>query len=105
MEKLRLIVLSDMPCSTRHERKLAHDLERELFKNGFTQLQAGVYTRMVDGRSIIASYRAKLSGLELGEGVARFFSLTERQFQDAELLSGKESVQESEIGSQLDVFL
>lgn len=38
-------------------------------------------------------------------GTVRLIVMTERQFQNAEILSGEERPQETEIGSQLDIFL
>lgn len=105
MEKLRIIVLADMPEATRHERKVARIFRVHLFKDGFTELQVGVFTRVVDGRSNANLHVKRLRDNRPETGPVRVLTLTEKQFRDSELLAGDESPQELEIGSQLDIFL
>lgn len=105
MEKIRLIVLADMPLSTRHERKVARVFKEDLFKNGFSELQNGVFTRVADGRTSAAIHENRLRNHAPELGVVRLFTVTERQFARSELLAGSEPPQETEIGSQLDIFL
>ena len=105
MEKIRLIVLVDLPSSTRHERKVAHDFEQWLFKDGFVELQAGVYTRLADGRTNAELHAARTRNHRPETGTVRLLALTERQFQNADLLAGEESVQEREVTTELDIFL
>ena len=105
MEKFRLIVLADMPPDTRHERKVAREFREYLFKGGFSELQNGVYTRVSDGRSSASIHEARLRKNAPELGVVRLFTVTENQFARSELISGDELPQETEIGSQLDIFL
>ena len=105
MEKLRLVVLVDMPVGTRHERKVAREFREWLFKDGFSELQLGVYTRLVDGRSNARLHEERLCTHQPETGPARLFVMTERQFAEGQLLAGEESAQECEVGSQLDIFL
>ena len=105
MNKYRLMVLADMPKSTRHERKIANDFDKWLFKNGYSPLQAGVFTRMANSRAIAESLSLRLRAASPDSGFVRLFVLTETQFQGSMLLAGVETPQEEEIGSQLDIFL
>lgn len=105
MEKLRIIVLADMPETTRHERKVARVFREHLFKDGFSELQVGVFTRVADGRSNANLHARRLKESRPETGPVRVLTLTEKQFSDSELLAGDESPQELEIGSQLDIFL
>ena len=104
MEKMRLIVLVDMAAATRHERKIKREFEERLFKAGFNLLQEGVYTRLADGRSNAELHRKRLRAVKPEVGNVRLIVMTERQFQSAEILSGEECAQETEVGSQLDIF-
>ena len=105
MEKIRLVVLVDMPETTRHERKVKRECMDSLFKLGFSQLQQGVFTRLSDGRSNAALQVARLASLAPSCGTVRIFEMTELQFRKSVLLAGSEDAQESEVDSVLDIFL
>ena len=105
MEKLRLVVLVDLPTSTRHERKVAREFSEWLFKNGYAELQIGVFTRLADGRTNARMHEDRLIKHKPELGLVRCFTMTERQFRNGELVSGTESAQETEIGPHLDIFL
>ena len=105
MEKMRLIVLVDMPEQTRHERKVRRELLELLFTSGFAVLQAGTYTRVTDGRDSASAYERHLRAHAPDVGTVRVFTMTEAQFRNADLVAGCENAQEIEIGSRLDIFL
>ena len=105
MEKMRLVVFVDPASETRHERKVKREFEEFLFRDGFALLQAGVYTRVADGRTNAELHERRLRANRPDAGMVRLLVLTERQFQGAVLLSGEDHAQETEIGSQLDIFL
>ena len=105
MDKLRLVVLVDMPTNTRHERKVAREFKEWLFKDGFSELQLGVFTRVADGRTNARMHEERLRAHQPETGPVRLFTMTERQFATGALIAGEESAQECEIGSQLDIFL
>ena len=105
MEKMRLIVLVDLPIQTRHERKAKRELCSSLFELGFSELQENVYTRVSNGRSNMDMQIARLRERCPETGIVRLLALTERQFRESALLAGEELVQESEIGAQQDIFL
>ena len=105
MEKLRLLVLVDMPAETRHERKVRREYLEWLFSHGFAPLQEGVYSRIVDGRSGASVLKRKLLEGRPELGIVRLFVMTESQFRGGVLLSGAEASQEREVGSSLDIFL
>ena len=105
MEKIRLVLLVDLAAETRHERKVKREFEERLFKSGFSFLQEGVYTRLADGRSSAELHERRLRAAKPEMGTLRLLVMTERQFQCAEILAGQEQAQETEIDSQLDIFL
>lgn len=105
MEKLRIIVMVDIPSTTRHERAVARAFGQELFERGFTSLQAGVYTRMVNGRERTAQYVRAIQDRAPECGTVRVFSMTDLQFSAGELIAGAEHAQEQEVDSQVDIFL
>lgn len=105
MEKLRILVLADLPDRTRHERKVARELREWLFSDGYTLLQAGVFTRVADGRDNASAHLGRLREHRPETGTVRVLVLAERQFQNSELVAGTEQPQETEVNTQLDIFL
>lgn len=105
MEKMRLIALVDIPATTRHERKVRREYENQLFRQGFSLLQQGVYTRLVSSRDEASSRQKKLLQASPETGTVRLLTLTERQFASSVLAAGAPTSQECEIGAQLDIFL
>ena len=105
MERFRIVLLVDLQPQTRHERKVAREFREALFKQGFSLLQEGVYTRAVDSRAQADSRLESLQRFRPGCGIVRAFVMTERQFEASTLLVGENPAQEAEIGSQLDIFL
>lgn len=105
MEKLRLVLLADLPKSSRRERKIAREFEENIFRGGFSKLQAGVYSRIADGRSSADMHKERLARYCPETGFVRLIVLTERHFQSSSVLTSEVNVQEEEIGAQLDIFL
>lgn len=105
MNKYRLILLVDMPRETRHERKIDRAFQEWLFSNGYTLLQAGVYTRLANGQKQADAYALRVRANAPELGTVRVLALTERQFAAGALVSGASSTQEIEIGAKLDIFL
>lgn len=105
MEKMRLVVLVDLPECDRHERKIKRAFEKWLFGNGYTLLQPGVYARVANGRKSAECLERSIRSNAPELGMVRLLILTEAQFQRGSLIAGCEDAQEVEIGSQLDVFL
>lgn len=105
MEKLRMIVLADLPSASRSERAAARRFREALFADGFAELQSGVYTRVVDGRQGAAARSARLARSSPAYGTVRLIVLTEKQFSESIIIAGHPDAQEREIGSELDVFL
>ena len=105
MIAIRIVAMVDMPEATRHERKEKRVFREWLFADGFSALQEGVYTRTANGYNHAAAHLVRLRAHAPDTGIVRVFTLTEAQFQEAELVTGREGTQEAEIGSELDIFL
>lgn len=105
VEKMRIVVLVELSQSTRHERKVRRVFLEALFKGGYTELQEGVFTRLAEGRDAAAMHIGRLRTQRPEFGTVRVLCLTEAQFAAGALVSGTETPQEEEIGSELDVFL
>ena len=100
-----MIVLADLPLACRSERAAARRFREALFEDGFAELQAGVYTRVVDGRQSVDARSDRIARSAPAYGMVRLLVLTERQFGEGRIIAGRPNSQEREIGSELDVFL
>jgi len=105
MQKYRIMVLAEFPRDTRHQRKVVREFEELLFAAGFSELQAGVFTRVSDGYRSARRHMIRIRSNAPECGTVRLLAFTEQQFAASELVAGAPSAQETEIGSQLDVFL
>lgn len=99
------IALVDLPSETRRERKIKREYENHLFRQGFSPLQQGVYTRLASSRDEAAARQSRLLQSNPETGVVRLLVLTERQFANSVLAAGTPTPQECEVGAQLDIFL
>lgn len=104
MEKQRMLLLCDLPLEKRNQRKEARIFRELLFKEGFFELQPGVYSRMVESRSSRDIHVKRIKASLPPYGRVRLIMLTENQFQNAPLLCGEETKQ-SIISSELDIFI
>ena len=105
MSVYRLMILVDLPSATRYERKSAREFGSWLFSNGYSELQTGVYTRVVSSQTHAETHAQRVRAQAPIAGTVRLLVLTEQQFETCELVSGVQASQEMEIGSQLDIFL
>lgn len=104
MEKQRILLLCALSEEKRTQRKEARLFKEALFREGFYELQPGVYTRMTESRSSRDIHLQRVSKELPSCGIIRAITLTERQFQNAAFLRGSESKQEK-VGSELDIFI
>lgn len=104
MEKQRVLLLCKFAEEKRSQRKEARLFRERLFREGFYELQPGVYTRMTESRSSRDIHIAKLASELPSGGTIQLLTLTEKQFQNSIFLRGAQSKQEK-IGSELDIFI
>ena len=106
MNKLmRMLVLFDLPVTTKAERAAASRFRKFLQFDGYHMLQFSVYVRICGGYDSVEAHRARLRAALPPKGAIRMLVITEKQYESIEVLLGAREVQdEPEEMEQLMLF-
>ncbi len=86
---MRVLVFFDLPTETNEDRKNYRHFRKFLLNNGFFMLQESVYCRMVLNQSVEKSVRALMRKNKPPKGNVQVISITEKQFNAMEFISGE----------------
>ena len=91
---MRLIVLFDMPVEKEAERKEYNRFRKFIINDGFLKLQYSVYTRFCNNDTDAEKHIKRILDFKPIYGDIRILKITENQFSNMVLVSGKRSEQE-----------
>ncbi|SUT86611.1 CRISPR-associated Cas2 family protein [Actinobacillus ureae] len=91
---MRMIVLFDLPVTTKAKMRAANQFRQFLLKDGYQMLQLSIYTRIIRGRDSMEKHHKRLVEHLPEEGSIRCISITEKQFANMEILVGEKKLQE-----------
>ena len=92
-DRMKLICMFDLPTDTNEEKKAYRNFRRGLLENGFFMIQYSIYVRTCPNRVFAKKYSTKLKTIAPNNGNIRLITVTEKQYNDMELI----------VGSKLDV--
>ncbi len=102
---MRLMVLFDLPVKTATERKAATKFRNFLLNDGYYMLQFSVYVRVCSGVDSVETHTRRLRLNIPHNGMVTKFIVTERQYQQSEILIGEPPPEDSPIAeTQLMLF-
>lgn len=102
---MRVAVLFDLPTGTAYERRSATKFRNFLLSDGFDMLQYSVYTRLCANRDIAEKHLLRVKNHAPSNGSIRLLYLTEHQFANMFIITGKQTVQEQKVKvEQLSFF-
>lgn len=103
---MRLIVMFDLPVTTKAERKKATQFRKFLLRDGYYMMQFSIYVRICNGMEAVNKHKGRLLRALPGEGSVRTLVITERQFEAMEFLCGKKipELDEPRKGNRVIVF-
>jgi CRISPR-associated protein Cas2 len=104
---MRLLVLFDLPTGNSSERKSYARFRKFLIEDGYTMEQYSVYSRVLLSRASTEAHLARLRKNLPEAGQVTVLVLTEKQFEDREVLVNT-SVHEDpqmDIGAQLTLVI
>lgn len=90
----------DLPVDTASEQREYRIFRKELLRNGFTMLQYSVYYRTLQNRAAGKRYERAIKRFLPEHGEVRLISVSEKQFNDMQVLVGSRSKQEVLVGSK-----
>ena len=102
---MRVVVLFDLPTSSKVERRAATQFRNFLLDDGFDMLQYSVYSRLCSNRDSAEKHMLRTKRNAPESGSVRVLYLTEHQFTSMYVLVGEKTVQEKNLSaSQLAFF-
>lgn len=91
---MRIIVFFDLPVKTKKERRKATQFRNFLIKDGFYMIQFSVYARVCNGNDMVELHKQRLKMNVPDEGSIRVLVITEKQYENVEILLGRKSIYE-----------
>lgn len=94
---MRMIVFFDLPVKTKRERRSATQFRNYLLEDGFYMVQFSVYARVCKGNDMVEMHKQRLKMNVPNEGSIRVLVITEKQYENVEILLGRKSKYEKPI--------
>lgn len=89
---MRMIVFFDLPVKSKQERTAATRFRNFLLADGYHMIQLSVYARICNGTDSVEIHRRRLYQAIPPRGAIRMLVITERQYENIEILLGKRTV-------------
>ena len=94
---MRMILFFDLPMNTNKEIRIYTQFRKHLIKSGFTMLQYSVYCKVFNNVESAKSYSKILKKNIPSKGQIRIMIITEKQYNDIEIIIGGKSRQEEKL--------
>ena len=94
---MRILVFFDLPVKTKQERKRATQFRNFLIKDGYYMVQLSVYARVCNGNDMVELHKNRLKMNIPNAGSIRVLVITERQYENVEIILGKKTKYEKPI--------
>ena len=102
---MRILVCFDLPVKEPKERKEAAKFRKFLQNDGYHMLQYSVYVRLCNGMDSVQTHKRRIKAELPSHGSVRLIILTEKQYENIEILLGEPNYLDSEtIKETLSVF-
>src|SRR5699024_4144875 len=102
---MRIIVFFDLPVVLPRERKAYSRFRKFLLKDGYTMLQYSVYTRICNGEDGVRKHMHRLiENIPPVNGAIRSIKITEKQFENMDILLGTTTSEEDLGLNKIDYF-
>lgn len=99
-----VMVMFDLPTSTKEDRKNYTRFRKKLIESGFMQLQFSVYARPCFSDDTAQSFRVRIEKWVPQFGQVRIMLFTDKQWGRTEVFFGKRRAPTEEAPQQLTIF-
>jgi len=99
-----VLVLFDLPTETKKERKLYAEFRKKLTNDGFTMFQFSIYLRHCPSRENADVHIKRVKSSLPPAGNVGIICITDKQFGQMEIFSGRKKVAERNTPQQLELF-
>ena len=94
---MRILVFFDLPVKTKPQRRKATQFRNFLIKDGYYMVQFSVYARVCTGNDMVELHKKRLKANVPDDGSIRVLVITEKQYENVEILLGRKSKYEKPI--------
>lgn len=102
---MRIIVFFDLPVGRSRERKAYSRFRKFLLKDGYTMLQYSIYSRICNGEDGVRKHMRRLNEhIPRVHGAIRALKVTEKQFENMDILLGTTTPEEDLGSNKIDFF-
>lgn len=102
---MRVICMFDLPVDTPEDKKNYRVFRTKLLKEGFIMIQYSVYMRTCPNRDFANRLYKRVEAISPANGHIRLFMITEKQYEDMEIIIGTKSNTEKIVGSERLIIL
>ena len=99
-----VMVFFDLPTETKQERKIYARFRKELMRDGFTMFQFSIYVRHCPSRENADVHIRRVKKLLPPAGNVGILTITDKQFGQIEMFSGREVAEIEKPTQQLELF-
>jgi CRISPR-associated protein Cas2 len=99
-----VLIFFDLPTETKKERKQYAEFRKKLLKDGFTMFQFSIYLRHCPSRENAEVHIRRAKASLPPTGNVGIICITDKQFGQMEIFSGKKKVTEQNTPQQLELF-
>ena len=99
-----VLVFFDLPTETKKERKLYATFRKQLMADGFTMFQFSIYLRHCPSRENAEVHIKRVKASLPPAGQVGILCITDKQFGQMELCSGRKEIYEKDTPQQLELF-
>lgn len=92
---MRILVFFDLPVMTKQQRREATRFRKFLLKDGYHMVQYSVYARICNGRDSVETHKRRVKAHIPEDGSVRMMVVTEKQYNDIEILIGEQKICDS----------
>lgn len=94
---MRLLIMFDLPVDTPANKKQYTDFRRFLLGDGYDMLQFSVYSRICPNADAAEVHLKRVRQAAPRKGAVRALVITNKQFSEAEILTGDKKPQEKKV--------
>jgi CRISPR-associated protein Cas2 len=99
-----VLVFFDLPTETKKDRKHAAEFRKNLVRDGFTMFQFSIYLRHCPSRENAEVHIRRVKASLPTAGNVGIICITDKQFGQMEIFSGRKRVLERDTPQQLELF-
>lgn len=94
---MRMLVMFDLPVENKENRKIYTNFRKFLLRDGYDMLQFSVYSRICPNLDSVDAHVKRLRRVAPGKGAVRVLTITNKQYADAEIVTGERKRQENRV--------